>query len=182
MKLCGLGILLSALIALLAGCGSSEGSRKEADSSADVRERKVPLSQVERQFNPADYDDELETVVQQHEIEQQRAASEASKDSLIIESEPTQGYRIQIFATSNIDEANAMRLTTVQRVTEDSVYIVYDPPVYKVRVGDFRTRAEASQKLGTLSTIGFADAWVVSDRILLRRMVRVPSVPSPRRD
>ena len=169
MKLCGLGILLSALITLLAGCGSSEGSRKDADSSPDVRERKVLLSQTERQFNPSDYDDE---------IEQQRAASEASKDSLFIESEPTQGYRIQIFATSNIDEANAMRLTTVQRVTEDSVYIVYDPPVYKVRVGDFRTRTEASQKLGALSNIGFADAWVVSDRILLRRIVRIPSVPA----
>ena len=178
MKLCGLGILLSALITLLAGCGSSEGSRKDADSSPDVRERKVLLSQTERQFNPSDYDDEIEAVVQQHEIEQQRAASEASKDSLIIESEPTQGYRIQIFATSNIDEANAMRLTTVQRVTEDSVYIVYDPPVYKVRVGDFRTRTEASQKLGALSNIGFADAWVVSDRILLRRIVRIPSVPA----
>ncbi|HCA80598.1 MAG TPA: hypothetical protein DEP53_12790 [Bacteroidetes bacterium] len=182
MKLCGLGILFSTLMAFLAGCGSSEGSRRSSDSPPEERERKVPLAQIERQFNPSDYDDELDAVVQRHEIEQQRAASEAGKDSLIIESEPSQGYRIQIFATSNIDEANAMRLTTVQRVTEDSVYIVYDPPVYKVRIGDFRTRAEASQKLGGLSSIGFADAWVVGDRILLRRIVRVPSSPSPRKE
>jgi len=182
MKLCGLGILLSGFVALLAGCGSSVGSRGSSDAPPENRERQVPLTQVERQFNPSDYDDELESVVQQHEVEQQRTASEASKDSLTIESEPSQGYRIQIFATSNIDEANAMRLTTVQRVTEDSVYIVYDPPVYKVRVGDFRTRAEASQKLGALSNIGFADAWVVGDRILLRRIVRIPSSPSPRKE
>jgi len=182
MKLCGLGILLSALVALLAGCGSSEGSRNDTESRSDGRERRIPLSQIEREFNPSGYDDELEAVVQQHEIEQHRAAGEASKDSLIIESEPTQGYRIQIFATGNIDEANAMRVTTVQRVTEDSVYIVYDPPVYKVRVGDFRTRAEASQKLGALSNIGFADAWVVGDRILIRKVVRVPSSPSPRKE
>lgn len=182
MKLCGLGILCSALVALLAGCGSSKGSRTSSDSSPEDRERRVSLTQVERQFNPSDYDDELDAVVQQHEIDQQRAASEASKDSLVIESEPSQGYRIQIFATSNIDEANAMRLTTVQRVTEDSVYIVYDPPVYKVRVGDFRTRAEASQKLGSLNSIGFPDAWVVGDRILVRRIVRVPSSPFPRKE
>ncbi len=182
MKLCGLGILLSALISFLAGCGSSAGPRKDAETPSDGRERKVPLSQIERQFNPSNHDDELEAVVQQHEIARQRAASEASIDSLIIESEPTQGYRIQIFATGNIDEANAMRLTTIQRVTEDSVYIVYDPPVYKVRVGDFRTRAEASQKLGGLGSIGFADAWVVSDRILIRKVVRVPSSPSPRKE
>jgi len=182
MKLCGLGILLSAIMALLAGCGSSEGSRKDSEKPSDLRERKVSLSEVERQFNPSDYDDELAAVVQQHAEEQQRTASEASKDSLIVESEPSQGYRVQIFATSNIDEANAMRLTTVQRVTEDSVYIVYDPPVYKVRVGDFRTRAEASQKLGALSSIGFADAWVVGDRILIRRLVHVPASPSPRKE
>ena len=39
-----------------------------------------------------------------------------------MESELTQGYRIQIFATGNFDEANAMRETAVQRLTEDSVY------------------------------------------------------------
>ena len=75
-----------------------------------------------------------------------------------------------------------MRLTTIQRVTEDSVYIVYDPPVYKVRIGDFRTRAEASQKLGAMSSIGFADAWVVGDRIVIRKTVRVPSSPSTRKE
>lgn len=182
MKLCGLGIFLSALVALFAGCGSSDASRKDSGTPPEARERKVPLEQVERQFNPSDYDDELKAVVRQHEIEQHRGASESSKDSVIIESEPSQGYRIQIFATGNIDEANAMRLTTVQRVTEDSVYIVYDPPVYKVRLGDFRTRAEASQKLGALSGIGFSDAWVVGDRILIRKIVRVPSSPSPRKE
>lgn len=175
MKLLGSGLLLSASIALIAGCGSSEATRGDSETASDTREHRLSLSQAESRFNPSEYDDELTVVQQQHEIEQQRAAIEASKDTLIIESEPTQGYRIQIFATDNIDEANAMRMTTVQRITEDSVYIVYDPPVYKVRVGDFRTRAEASQRMGIISSIGFSDAWIVSDRILIRRFVRVPS-------
>jgi hypothetical protein len=175
MKLFGLGILLSAFIAFMAGCGSSEATRSDAESGSDSREHRISLSQAESRFNPSDYDDELGAVQQQHELEQQRAAIEASKDTLILESEPTQGYRIQIFATDNIDEANAMRMTTVQRISEDSVYIVYDPPVYKVRVGDFRTRAEASQRMGVISSIGFSDAWIVSDRIFMRRFVRVPS-------
>jgi hypothetical protein len=182
MKLRGLGILLPAVIALLTGCGSSGGSRKDSETLPETRERKIPLSQVESRFNPSEYDDDLNVVCDQHEIEQQRAANEASKDSLIIVSELSQGYRIQIFATGNIDEATVMRLTTIQRVTEDSVYIVYDPPVYKVRIGDFRTRAEASQKLGAMSSIGFADAWVVGDRIVIRKTVRVPSSPSTRKE
>jgi len=40
-----------------------QGSRKEADSTPDVLEQKVALGEVERQFNPSDYDDELAAVL-----------------------------------------------------------------------------------------------------------------------
>jgi hypothetical protein len=50
---------------------------------------------------------------------------------------------------------------------------VFDPPVYKIRVGDFLTRVEANQRLGVISALGFADAWVVGDKITIRKSIRV---------
>jgi hypothetical protein len=166
-------IAVSAAFVVLSGCSSSEGARKGSISTAREQDRKVALAQTEKTFNPSDYDDEIEVIQKQHEIERQRAAAEHQQDSLVVETEITQGFRIQIFATGNFDEANAMRQTAVQRLTEDSVYVVFDPPVYRVRVGDFRTRVEANQRLGVISALGFADAWVVGDKITLRRSVRV---------
>jgi hypothetical protein len=168
-------ILFTAIALMISGCGSSGSSQKEAPGSAEERDQRVPLSRYEKTFNPSDYDDEIAEIQKQHVMEQEKAAAGHRQDSVVVESSLMQGYRVQIFATGSIDEANAMRLTAVQRITEDSIYVMFDPPVYKVRIGDFRTRAEANQKLGAIVALGFADAWVVGDRIILRTLVRIPS-------
>ena len=135
----------------------------------------VPLSRYEKTFNPSAFDDEIVEIRKQHVRVQEKSAAAQTPDSLVVESEFSQGYRIQIFATGSIDEANAMRQTAAQHILDDSLYVVFDPPVYKVRAGDFRTRAAANMHLSTIVKEGFTDAWVVSDRIILRRLVRVPT-------
>ena len=167
--------LFAAFVLALTGCGPSGSSQKESPGAALEREQRVPLSRYEKTFNPSEYDDEIAEIQKQHVMEEEKAASGLRQDSVVVESSSMQGYRIQIFSTGNIDEANAMRLTAVQRLTEDSIYVMFDPPVYKVRIGDFRTRAEANQKLGAITALGFADAWVVGDKIIQRTLVRVPS-------
>lgn len=176
-----LTIVLPAILLLSSGCGSTSSSRKGSTLPPEELEQKVPLSQFEKSFNPSDFDDEIEEIQKQREIEQRRIAAEHQQDSVVVEAEFSQGFRIQIFATGSIDEANAMRMTAAQRITEDSLYVVFDPPVYKVRIGDFRTRAEANQKLGAVVALGFADAWVVGDKIILRKSVRVQSTGGPRK-
>ena len=174
-------ILLAAIVFLLSGCGSSGSSQKDDSPPPGERDQRVPLSRYEKTFNPSSYDDEIAEIQRRHVLEQEKAAAEHKHDSVVVESEFSQGYRIQIFATGNIDEANAMRMTAAQRITDDSLYVVFDPPVYKVRIGDFRTRAEANQRLGAVVALGFADAWVVGDRIIQRKLVRVPAQVSPRK-
>ncbi len=173
---------LATIAVVLFGCGSSGSSLKETSVAPEEREEQVPRSRYEKTFNPSDYDVEITEIQRQHKIEQERAAAEHRQDSVIVEASYIQGYRVQIFATGNIDEANAMRMTAVQRIIEDSLYVVYDPPTYKVRIGDYPTRAEANQKLTTIVAQGFADAWVVGDRIIQRKLVRVPSQPSLKKD
>jgi hypothetical protein len=166
--------IICAGLILLGGCRSSEESLKkeEAAPSAGEREQKAPLSTFEKTFNPSLYDQEIREVQRTHEISKEKGAARNEEDSLVVESEFAHGFRIQIFATAHIDEANAMKMAAAQRVTEDSIYVVFDPPLYKVRLGDFQTRVEANQKLASLADKGFPDAWVVSDRIVLRKSVR----------
>ncbi|WP_141655184.1 hypothetical protein [Candidatus Kryptonium thompsonii] len=45
------------------------------------------------------------------------------------------------------------------------VYIIYEPPNYKVRVGDFERLQDASVLRKFLIENGFKYAWIVNDRI-----------------
>ena len=161
-----------AAMVVLASCALHEQTREERRTQDSTEgPRRAPLLYYEASFNPADYDETIEEAQKPRQQERRPRTTESDQDSVMVETEVLQGFRIQIFATPNIDEANAMRITAAQRITEDSVYVVFDPPVYKVRLGDFRTRADANQRLGMLVQQGFPDAWVVSDRIIIRKFL-----------
>jgi hypothetical protein len=173
--------IVCASLILLGGCRPSEESRREEEAAPSTRggEEKAPLSTYEKTFNPALFDQEIRDVPRTQEITKEQGTVGNQEDSLVVESELAQGFRVQIFATANIDDANAMKMAAAEREPEDSIYVVFDPPLYKVRLGDFRTRIEANQKLASLVDMGFPDAWVVSDRIFLRKFVRVRPAEIP---
>lgn len=74
------------------------------------------------------------------------------------------GYRIQVYSKNDRQEALDIRATLLQRYPNLSVYLIYKQPTYRVRVGDFISRAEAanlSKELKSLYPITF----VVPDTI-----------------
>jgi len=155
---------------LLAGCGERSEIFRGSDTA---QSRKAPLDYYESTLRPSDFDEEVEIVQKAHAQSSGFIPLEIPSDSSVVIEEIAQGFRIQIFASSSIDEANAAQVLAEEKAPRDSIYIVYDPPVYKVRIGDYATRFEANQQLIRLVNIGYPDAWVVADRIVLRRTVRV---------
>ncbi len=53
------------------------------------------------------------------------------------------GYRIQLLATSRRTEAMEFRRYLLEHYPEWPVYLTYQRPYFKIRVGDFRSRMEA---------------------------------------
>ncbi|MGC8594317.1 MAG: SPOR domain-containing protein [Candidatus Kryptoniota bacterium] len=97
------------------------------------------------------------------------------KDSLvIISSRPglstASGFRVQIFSSRNLSEAYEIQLKADSLLPGFNIYLIYDPPYYKVRVGDFRARYEANQAAGFIIARGFQNAWVVPDNVFKKRM------------
>ena len=155
---------------LLAGCGGRGVLQDELNG--DGTKRKAPLGYYESTLRPAEFDEEVEAVQKAHAQSGSVTPIDLPNDSTVVEIVETQGFRIQIFASASIDEATASRRVAKDRIS-DSVYVVYDPPVYKVRVGDYAARLEANQRLTRFVNMGYDDAWVVSDKIYLRRVTRV---------
>jgi hypothetical protein len=168
------GIFLSA--AVMGGCMSSQSIRTEEKQKYEQpAEKKIRLSESEATFNPIEYDREIEIVpkVQREEKKQQNPV-EIPKDSMVVQEEVIQGFRIQIFSSSNVDEATAAKNLATEKFAGDSIYVVYDSPVYKVRLGDFVHRYEANQRLPEFIEKGFRDAWIVPDWVVQRKLVQFP--------
>jgi hypothetical protein len=166
------GILLTAL---MVGCASSnQFLEDEKPKNERTEEKKLQLSEYEATLDPVEFDQEIEIVQKARSIEKkQQIPLEIPKDSMIVQEEVVQGFRIQIFSSSSVDETTLMRNLALEKFISDSVYTVYDPPVYKVRVGDFVNRYEANQRLPEFVEKGYRDAWIVPDRTVQRKLVRV---------
>jgi len=166
--------ILYILVLMTAGCSSSSQFTRDREQKQET-DIKRSLAEYEATLNPADYDQEIEVIEKiQVEEKKQRSPLEIPKDSLIIEEEIVQGFRIQIFSSSGVDEVTLMKDIANRKFFNDSVYVVYDAPVYKVRVGDFVNRYEANQRLPEFVEKGYRDAWIVPDRIIQRKFVHVP--------
>jgi cell division protein FtsN len=69
------------------------------------------------------------------------------------------GYRVQLAAFTDAEGARDLK-KIVMAATGMAVYIDYEDGLYKVRAGDFDTRAEASEARARL-TADYPDCWIV---------------------
>lgn len=75
------------------------------------------------------------------------------------------GYRIQVLATSVRAEADSVRFFLLENFIEQPVYMIYEAPLYKLRVGDFLERKEALLWLDKYRQT-FSGAFIVPDKVL----------------
>lgn len=69
------------------------------------------------------------------------------EEGVVREEVQIQGYRVQVFS-SNKQQTAKTEAFRIQKIVEKSsleteVYVLYNPPFWKVRLGNFRTQAEA---------------------------------------
>ena len=146
-----------------AGCASSATTEKEEGGGEATKGDKL-ITKYESSFDPSKYDPAVAAI--EALAKSDTAATGVSVKPL--ETSPPEtvpGFRIQILATTEIDEANALRTEISNLPRIDSVYVSYDSPYYKVRVGDFRSRPDANLLLKLLIESGYKDAWIVADRV-----------------
>jgi len=78
-----------------------------------------------------------------------------------------QGYRIQILKASGneaLDVIEKSKLDFSEKYENVPVYLTFDEPDYRVRVGDFRTRLDAEKFLKKIIR-KYPGAWVIQDDI-----------------
>lgn len=81
------------------------------------------------------------------------------------------GYRVQVFTTSWLDEAEKVR--DELRARGIAAYVEYRSPLYRVRIGDCTDLAEARELREQAVLLGYQRATVVST------LVQAPKPPDP---
>ncbi len=77
----------------------------------------------------------------------------------------TYGYRVQIFASWSNENAERIASEARFKFPDQRVYVEYIPPLYRVRVGDCRTREEAERLRDKARSLGYEDAFLVPTNI-----------------
>jgi len=75
------------------------------------------------------------------------------------------GWRVQLNAFPAMASAEAAAAKARQHFTE-SVYVEYQAPYYKVRLGDFLTKEDARHMVNRAKAENYAQAWVVEDLVV----------------
>lgn len=76
-----------------------------------------------------------------------------------------EGYRVQVLASSFVDNANRVADQIRAAYPGVTVYVEHVQNLYKVRVGDYRDRASAEAMRDKLKAAGYVDAWIVKQQI-----------------
>jgi hypothetical protein len=164
-------LVIACILLLLgaAGCGSSTESEKSGDSMSSGG---AFLAKYEDSFVPSAYDPDLDSVIA--EARRRSAALESVTVVVIAMPETIPGFRIQILFTGDIEQANQTRDSAAMLLPDEWVYVVYDAPYYKVRVGNFTEKMEANPLQKKLISMGYKDAWIVPDHIIKNPPPKVP--------
>jgi len=74
------------------------------------------------------------------------------------------GFRLQLYESSSAEQANK-KMNKYSLSLKDSLYLVFDAPLYKIRYGNYVTKSEAEIEKNNLKEKGYKNAWVVKSRI-----------------
>jgi hypothetical protein len=161
------------LLLLLAGCGATAPAKKSAPvepapkGGYDFRkEGKIPQSSSTR---PETDVEEIAVADTSLEVTDADAPPVVTTPPAAATTDSTvDGFRIQLFASSDRDVAQNARDVAVTRLGIP-VYLDLEGGVYKVRAGDFPTREDAAATLPAVRSPYYPDAWIVAARIKAAR-------------
>jgi len=166
----------SALVALLSACGATAPPKQNASRVEPAKggydfksEGQIPAPSGGSAKPEADVEEiaVTDTTLDVSEADAPHDSTPPVAPAAIVDS-TSDGFRIQVFASADRDVAQNARNVAADRLGMPA-YLDLDAGVYKVRVGDYRNRDDASAALPKVRGQFYPDAWVVPARINVPR-------------
>jgi hypothetical protein len=163
-----LRLLIFILGMMIAACSSS---RQTGSRGSDAKNETAATSQIDESFDPVLLQDEdiqfSEKNMSSQKAEMPLVTGEMPENQPEAANRVMDGFRVQIFATQNIETATLQKKEAEFVFGGDSVavYIEFDSPMYKIRVGDCLNRADAENLRETARRHGYPTSFVVKSKV-----------------
>jgi hypothetical protein len=79
------------------------------------------------------------------------------------------GYRIQLFSGNERTNANNIKTKFLKLYPDQTAYLAYNQPYFKIRVGDFRTKLDAKLFYNKIKD-EFNECIIIADKINLPKL------------
>jgi hypothetical protein len=165
--------LIVIILLLIYACSAATGKRyEETKPPEETKETEITEAGLDEDFDITPYKTKIEI------DEESYSTGSSIKDVWFGYDETTlsnsdkqivgtaDGFRVQIISTDDLERANDTKLEVYFKLGKD-VYVNFEPPFYKVKVGDFATRSEANDLKFKLNQLGYSEAKVVQETINL---------------
>jgi len=141
---------------------------KEADKK-DLQQINKPV-RYDETFDPLTLnDDDLEITADSIRIPGDMTETTTDTTAQSMVAKEAEGFRIQILATNNIESASLTEQEAMARFASLGVkiYLIFEAPLYKIRVGDFIDRNAAEDLRDKAKELGYGTAFIVKTKINL---------------
>jgi len=78
------------------------------------------------------------------------------------------GFRVQLLATKNFEMASLVEQEATNKFAESGqkTYLIFEEPLYKIRIGDFTDRETAEEFRKLARSQGYRQAFIVRSKVL----------------
>ncbi|HEM48747.1 MAG TPA: SPOR domain-containing protein [Caldithrix sp.] len=154
------------LLIFFIGCASSS----KVQTGIDSGDRDVS-GKYDESFDPSTLDDDdivigkTDDKTQTKQVANETDKNQATEKIIMHEVE---GYRVQILATQGIEAATLQQQKAVDRFSDNGykVYLIYEAPLYRLRIGDAITRKEAELIRDLAKERGYDEAFIVRSKVM----------------
>ncbi len=171
-------LFLLSILVLVAGCASG---KKAVQPSAEENRAEKPASPYDESFDPLSLNDSDLTFPEKknNNSEGLETLPEGTNTPESPSAKPNQlidGFRVQLLATKDIERATVAKKEAEFAFGDSrvNVYIEFDSPYYKLRIGDCQTREQAEALRELARQKGYPSPWIVRTRVWSN-----PQLPGP---
>ena len=148
------------------GCASSS----KVQTGVETGDSK-PSGKYDESFDPSTLDDDdilIGKEADQAQIKQVDNKADQKPETEKVLMHEVEGYRVQILATQGIEAATLQQQKAVDKFSDHDykVYLIYEAPLYRLRIGDAITSEDAEVIRDLAKERGYDEALIVRSKVM----------------
>jgi len=171
-KACLFSLIVFQSISIIS-CGSSSSTINDSNKNSK-RDKKITFNDIKEDFIITPYRTKINVPPKSNSIKNSYlnvwyGYPKDYKGDTTSTYDNSNVFRVQILATDNLEQAKRMQNRVLNKITQKNIYILFDPPFYKLQIGDFAVHSLAEDLEFKFKQLGYSDARIVRENIIINR-------------